>query len=79
VLWANTPFSHAGGRIAVLQQLKYELRKLSGLESDFNATSIVTVGDQSHGKSSVIEALSGVDLPGIKTRVPLVMMLRQVS
>eukprot|EP00038_Savillea_parva_P017783 m.21510 g.21510 ORF g.21510 m.21510 type:complete len:383 (+) comp3903_c0_seq1:283-1431(+) len=40
------------------------------------------VGDQSHGKSSVLEALSGVDLPrgdGIKTRVPLVLALRQAD
>lgn len=40
------------------------------------------MGDQSHGKSSVMEALSGVDLPrgeGIKTRVPLVIMLKQAT
>ena len=37
------------------------------------------MGDQSHGKSSLLEALSGVDLPrgeDIKTRVPLLMQLR---
>ena len=40
---------------------------------------IVVVGDQSHGKTSLLEALSTVDLPrgdGIKTRCPLVLQLR---
>lgn len=40
---------------------------------------IVVVGDQSHGKFSLLEALSGVKLPkgeGMKTRMPLVMQLR---
>ena len=39
----------------------------------------VVVGDQSHGKSSLLEALSGVMLPrgeGMKTRMPLLMKLR---
>lgn len=40
---------------------------------------IVVVGDQSSGKSSLLEALSGVELPrgaGICTRVPLELQLR---
>lgn len=43
---------------------------------------IVVVGDQSSGKSSLLEVLSGVTLPrgeGICTRVPLELQLRQAS
>lgn len=50
-------------RIRPLLQLNDQLRKLAVAEHDINVTSIVAVGDQSHGKTSVIEALSGVDLP----------------
>lgn len=38
------------------------LRQL-GLEQDISLPAIVVVGDQSSGKSSVLEALSGVQLP----------------
>lgn len=41
--------------------------------------SIVVVGDQNSGKSSVLESLSGVALPrsdGLVTRVPLILKLR---
>eukprot|EP00921_Rhytidocystis_pertsovi_P008714 GHVQ01014191.1.p1 GENE.GHVQ01014191.1~~GHVQ01014191.1.p1 ORF type:complete len:820 (-),score=56.99 GHVQ01014191.1:240-2699(-) len=68
--------------IQPLLKLNDELRKLTKLEDDINATTIVALGDQSHGKSSVIEALSGIDLPrgeGIKTRLPLVLYLRQLE
>ena len=57
-----------------------QINRLTSLEHDINTTKIVVIGDQSHGKSSVLEALSGVDLPrgeGIKTRVPLTMQLRK--
>lgn len=59
--------------------LNDKLRKLVVLEKDINVPIIVAVGDQSHGKSSVIEALSGVLLPrgeGMKTRLPLLLHLR---
>ena len=45
-----------------------------------NLPSIVVVGDQSSGKSSVLEAISGVNLPrgdGIMTRVPIQLRLRK--
>ncbi|CAN0920754.1 Dynamin-related protein 4C [Linum grandiflorum] len=44
--------------------------------------SIVVVGDQSSGKSSVLESLAGISLPrgqGICTRVPLIMRLHHHS
>ena len=51
-------------------------------EREINSARIVVVGDQSHGKSSLLEALSGIDLPrgeDIKTCVPLVMQLRNIA
>lgn len=68
--------------IRPLLKLNDDLRKLAAYESDINVTSIVVVGDQSHGKTSVVEALSGVELPrgeGIQTRVPLVLALRKLE
>lgn len=59
-----------------------KLRKLTKLEDDINTSTIVAVGDQSHGKSSVIEALSGVLLPrgqGMKTKLPLSLHLRSAE
>ena len=44
--------------------------------------SIVVVGDQNSGKSSVLESLSGVALPrsdGLVTRVPLILKLRHAQ
>lgn len=62
-----------------LIELNDLVNQLTASERDINSTRIVVLGDQSHGKSSLLEALSGVDLPrgeDIKTRVPLVMQLR---
>ncbi|XP_017565544.1 interferon-induced GTP-binding protein Mx3-like [Pygocentrus nattereri] len=52
-----------------------------GIERELALPSIAVVGDQSSGKSSVLEALSGVGLPrgsGIVTRCPLELKLRKI-
>ncbi|KAI4877134.1 hypothetical protein NFI96_026488, partial [Prochilodus magdalenae] len=57
------------------------LRRI-GIEKDLALPSIAVVGDQSSGKSSVLEALSGVALPrgsGIVTRCPLELKLRKMQ
>ncbi|XP_062866470.1 interferon-induced GTP-binding protein Mx-like [Trichomycterus rosablanca] len=53
-----------------------------GIEKELALPSIAVVGDQSSGKSSVLEALSGVALPrgsGIVTRCPLELKLRKLK
>ncbi|XP_065137921.1 interferon-induced GTP-binding protein Mx3 [Paramisgurnus dabryanus] len=53
-----------------------------GIDKDIGLPSIAVVGDQSSGKSSVLEALSGVALPrgsGIVTRCPLELKLRKLK
>ncbi|KAI7811989.1 interferon-induced GTP-binding protein Mx1 [Triplophysa rosa] len=57
------------------------MRKI-GIEKELALPSIAVVGDQSSGKSSVLEALSGVALPrgsGIVTRCPLELKLRKLN
>ncbi|XP_069492145.1 interferon-induced GTP-binding protein Mx3-like isoform X2 [Ambystoma mexicanum] len=53
-----------------------------GVEKDLALPAIAVIGDQSSGKSSVLEALSGVTLPrgsGIVTRCPLELKLKKVE
>ncbi|KAI9127434.1 hypothetical protein K1719_001993 [Acacia pycnantha] len=55
------------------------LRRLNITKEGIQIPSIVVVGDQSSGKSSVMESLAGISLPrgqGICTRVPLIMRLQ---
>uniref|UniRef100_A0A6Q2X3S6 Interferon-induced GTP-binding protein Mx n=1 Tax=Esox lucius TaxID=8010 RepID=A0A6Q2X3S6_ESOLU len=64
-------------KVRPLIDLIDEMRYL-GIEKQLNLPAIVVVGDQSSGKSSVLEALSGVALPrgtGIVTRCPLLLQL----
>ncbi|KAF5901385.1 interferon-induced GTP-binding protein Mx3-like, partial [Clarias magur] len=56
--------------------------RLIGIEEDLDLPTIAVIGDQSSGKSSVLEALSGVALPrgsGIVTRCPLELKLRKIK
>ncbi|XP_069885006.1 interferon-induced GTP-binding protein Mx2-like [Dipodomys merriami] len=53
-----------------------------GVEKDLALPAIAVIRDQSSGKSSVLEALSGVALPrgsGIVTRCPLVLRLKKLG
>ncbi|XP_072116133.1 interferon-induced GTP-binding protein Mx3-like isoform X1 [Mobula birostris] len=53
-----------------------------GVDRDLGLPAIAVIGDQSSGKSSVLEALSGVSLPrgsGIVTRCPLELKLKRVK
>ena len=56
-----------------------DLRRL-GIEKDIEIPHIVVLGDQSSGKSSVLEAISGINLrrgPGLLTRCPIELRMKR--
>ncbi|XP_048397265.2 interferon-induced GTP-binding protein Mx-like [Stegostoma tigrinum] len=58
-----------------------EMRSM-GIDKDFSLPTIAVIGDQSSGKSSVLEMLSDVALPrgkGVVTRCPLELKLKKVA
>ncbi|CAN0402686.1 unnamed protein product [Lampetra fluviatilis] len=61
--------------IDLIDQLRF-----LGVDQDVGLPAVAVIGDQSSGKSSVLEALSGVQLPrgsGIVTRCPLALKLKR--
>ena len=73
---------HFGDFQSVLNVLD-EIRNMAGdNDGSIKIPTVAVVGDQSHGKSSLMELISGIDLPrasGICTKVPLELRLRECN
>uniref|UniRef100_A0AAV2M906 Interferon-induced GTP-binding protein Mx n=1 Tax=Knipowitschia caucasica TaxID=637954 RepID=A0AAV2M906_KNICA len=77
----NTLNQHYEEKVRPCIDLIDSLRSL-GVEQDLALPAIAVIGDQSSGKSSVLEALSGVALPrgnGIVTRCPLELKMKRTK
>ncbi|NWW94082.1 MX protein, partial [Rhynochetos jubatus] len=77
---AHTLYNQYEEKIRPCIDLIDSLRAL-GIEKDLALPAIAVIGDQSSGKSSVLEALSGIALPrgnGIVTRCPLELKLKRI-
>ncbi|XP_071349757.1 interferon-induced GTP-binding protein Mx-like [Trachinotus anak] len=81
VITMNTLNQQYEERVRPCIDLIDSLRSL-GVEKDLALPAIAVIGDQSSGKSSVLEALSGVALPrgsGIVTRCPLELKMKRMK
>ncbi|GAQ92126.1 dynamin family protein [Klebsormidium nitens] len=85
--WASSDHSREDNDVAAaqgrLQRILDQFNMLHGLpglaEEGINIPAVVVVGEQSHGKSTVLSRILGINLPaksGMCTRIPLFVKLR---